>query len=579
MRIAVARRTPAVTRLENRTSMFSKKPAVAEVQAGLVSSRWKSIDKLLAALVLALGFRVVYLFVRYVFGLGPQRFHVESWSLIFLTVGLAVRLVLHRRFAEVEPTRASVLGPWLWFVFCGLTVALYWPALSFGARPTDSVLMTDASQWNIAGEGARFRPLPILLWALLLQLGVGPTALHLVNLVLHGTNAYLATKVMAAWVDDRKWSLLGGLLVLTAPLAAEAVVSLSRVPDLLATTLVLMSILVARRYDDHPSWLTRCLYLALGIAAVASQETAAIAGGLAVLDAFVRGHKSRRLFSDTAILLSVVGIYGLVRLASVDAIVFPRVTKFVMQVALFRSFGALAVPWHTNVIERHPWLPILAVAGIVYLLTTFFLDTGASKRQTKVAIVAAGWILLSIAPVFPIVVINPDLEPSRYLYLSAIGWAGLMAALASGQRRLNLRSVSLTALCVLVAIASTGALLHVGYAADEVRTERHMELLRKDLFAELQPTRLANCEFQRFGEPRDGGYLLCTNLLSSVQSGYWYGISGYDQWGCNVARRPERPDAPVRLLQSRSTCLPWGADRFSRGVRWGRTGHNRGPLF
>jgi hypothetical protein len=61
--------------------------------------------------------------------------------------------------------------------------------------------------------------------------------------------------------------------------------------------------------------------------------------------------------------------------------------------------------------------------------------------------------------------------------------------------------------------------------------------LREVLFAELQPVRLANCEFERFGEKHDGGYLLCGNLLSSVQSAYSYGISGYDGWGCQVSKR------------------------------------------
>ena len=60
---------------------------------------------------------------------------------------------------------------------------------------------------------------------------------------------------------------------------------------------------------------------------------------------------------------------------------------------------------------------------------------------------------------------------------------------------------------------------------------------RDRLFEELQPVRLANCQFQRFGEPNDGGYLLCANLLGSVQSGYSYGISGYDQWSCDISRR------------------------------------------
>lgn len=63
------------------------------------------------------------------------------------------------------------------------------------------------------------------------------------------------------------------------------------------------------------------------------------------------------------------------------------------------------------------------------------------------------------------------------------------------------------------------------------------EHVRRSLFDLLQPVRLSNCTLERFGEPHDGGYLVCANLLDAVQSGYSYGISGYDQWGCDVSRR------------------------------------------
>jgi len=61
--------------------------------------------------------------------------------------------------------------------------------------------------------------------------------------------------------------------------------------------------------------------------------------------------------------------------------------------------------------------------------------------------------------------------------------------------------------------------------------------VRKALFTEIQPVHLTNCELRRFGEPHDGGYPLCENLLGRVKSGYSYGISGYDGWGCEVSRR------------------------------------------
>ena len=61
------------------------------------------------------------------------------------------------------------------------------------------------------------------------------------------------------------------------------------------------------------------------------------------------------------------------------------------------------------------------------------------------------------------------------------------------------------------------------------------ERRREELFALVQPVKLANCELQRFGEANDGGYLMCGNLLQNVRAGYSYGISGYDKWGCDIS--------------------------------------------
>jgi hypothetical protein len=71
-----------------------------------------------------------------------------------------------------------------------------------------------------------------------------------------------------------------------------------------------------------------------------------------------------------------------------------------------------------------------------------------------------------------------------------------------------------------------------------VKAKEPVEVVRtrKELFAELQPIALANCELKRFGEANDGGYLLCANLMGAVKAGYSYGISGYDGWGCQISR-------------------------------------------
>jgi hypothetical protein len=64
---------------------------------------------------------------------------------------------------------------------------------------------------------------------------------------------------------------------------------------------------------------------------------------------------------------------------------------------------------------------------------------------------------------------------------------------------------------------------------------------RQALYDMLQPVALTNCQLERFGETHDGGYLMCGNLLDAVRSGYSYGISGYDKWGCDISTKFNLP--------------------------------------
>jgi hypothetical protein len=63
------------------------------------------------------------------------------------------------------------------------------------------------------------------------------------------------------------------------------------------------------------------------------------------------------------------------------------------------------------------------------------------------------------------------------------------------------------------------------------------DTLRDALFEMIRPVAVTNCELERFGEPHDGGYLMCRNLLGDVEAGYSYGIAGYDKWGCDISTR------------------------------------------
>jgi hypothetical protein len=118
--------------------------------------------------------------------------------------------------------------------------------------------------------------------------------------------------------------------------------------------------------------------------------------------------------------------------------------------------------------------------------------------------------------------------------------------------------VGAVALCALGVVSARLLQEQVGFTDEQIRQR---------LFAELQPSSLTNCRFERFGEPNDGGYLMCGNLLGAVKSGYSYGIAGYDQWGCDVSTRlgvkvheydcfePRRPSCPGGDLLFHDECV------------------------
>lgn len=64
---------------------------------------------------------------------------------------------------------------------------------------------------------------------------------------------------------------------------------------------------------------------------------------------------------------------------------------------------------------------------------------------------------------------------------------------------------------------------------------------RAELAEELRPVTLSNCEFVRVGSRNDGGYAMCGNLLSGIETAYSYGIGGNDDWGCQISAAHKVP--------------------------------------
>jgi hypothetical protein len=99
------------------------------------------------------------------------------------------------------------------------------------------------------------------------------------------------------------------------------------------------------------------------------------------------------------------------------------------------------------------------------------------------------------------------------------------------------------------------------------------------LFEMLRPVALSNCQLERFGEAHDGGYLMCGNLLSGVQSGYSYGIAGYDQWGCDISTRLKVRVHQYDCFDTTQPACPGGETVFHAECVNARTSTEDGRFF
>jgi hypothetical protein len=417
-----------------------------------------------AAVVLGLSARLCYLVIRYhAHDAGTKRPHIESAALLLAIFGLGFRFATDTldRSDRVAPSRVS---PAMWLVMVCGAMALYWPALFIGYLSDDFVLVQHAAAWHVGPVAAQlFRPVPLFMWSVLLNLGGGAGTLHTLNVLLHATNAFLTACVVDAWVRGRSWSLAAGFMVLVSPLAPEAVAWCAGVFDLSATALILAAVLTARCYTDHTTIATRILFVTMSLAALLSKETAVVGPVLVLIDSLaLRRSLPRHLVADLLVVGGTVAVLAGMRLTSHPGLIAAPITRYRFQRVLFDSFGNLAAPWHADYLRTFPIARLLNGLSVICIVTGFFVTNGPRWR-TITALAGALWVLVSVLPLLPMFYVSPQLEGARYLYLAAFGWAAiLMTASADlGGRRLWAAVVVRSVVTLMIAIAVSGVRSHI----------------------------------------------------------------------------------------------------------------------
>lgn len=395
-----------------------------------MNPRYSSVPELLArAAVIGLSLRLAAVFSLYSTGTaGYGRHHVEAAAVWFVgALAIAFAMAAARdRLMPASPAAASNIGTFRaghWALFALASLVLYAPVLRIGLLSDDFGLVALADAWRVGPvTSTLFRPVPLISWAVLLDLHAPPAVFHGLNAGLHGTAAYLIVLILRAWLGPSPWTWVGGALALASPIAVEPVAWLSGIFDLSAATCVLAAVVATREYDGtaRPIWRVRGWL----VVAMLCKETAFVGPVLVLTAAGARGAIPRRLLRDGA-LLTVIGMaYALARAWLSDTSL--PIDRYVVQRTLFSDLGTRALPFHQTVTAAHPWMPLAFGMIVIALLTcAAILRSRLDIRRAMAG--GTAWIVVALAAVFPVLPVAGDLQGSRYLYLGQLGWSAIIA--------------------------------------------------------------------------------------------------------------------------------------------------------
>ena len=436
-------------------------------------------SSLVFALLAASTAYLISLLAGYVFDFGNvKRHHIESASYLFAMAALVAAFVRSGRSTWDSRDLRSPESGWLPFVFIVAAVILYGNTIQLGMFSDDFVLAQKALAGEWLPQESLVRPVPIVVWRLLLAATHSPSALHLLNICLHGLNAALVAFLAGRAGLPRTPSIAAGVLFLVFPSSVEAVAWPAAVHDLIVAACALTFLLLAAQPVNAARLSVAAIVLIVGLL---SKESAIVIPFLAIalwLD--VRSpHRTRAL----RILLGgvmVCAVYLAFRMALVpmpDSYA-KAPTRYVIKELLARPVATLALPWTTAVFDSWPVIPFF------WSLTWIAVVASYAWRTNKVAApLAIGRFLVAaivtVLPLYSILFITPDLENGRYLYLSTAFWVIALIGMATvpGRSTPALRLVFIA----VIGVGVVGVQVHLASWREAARVRQRVLVAARHL--------------------------------------------------------------------------------------------------
>lgn len=303
--------------------------------------------------------------------------------------------------------------------------------------------------WTLDPEG-RHHPLPLLLFGALYRwLGLEPGGYYVLNLLLHGLNAFLVYWLVTVLLPDRRIALLSGLLfAMGVGSYGKAVMFVAAIENLFITAVYLLVLNLYIRNDLFDRGRVLSLrYLSvvvLFLIASYSQPTAfSLVGCLLAYKVFFRGERGRerRVFEPHLLVLLAAGVafWGIRQASgSVELVHAPAGTNpWSFGVSFVKNMANYIVhmffPIHVSrlVSTAHPVVraiydaaPVIrAVIGLAVVSYTLF-GFVFGNRTLRFFLV---WTFISLVP-YSVLSFPADWLNIRYLYSVAVGFNFILAS-------------------------------------------------------------------------------------------------------------------------------------------------------
>lgn len=328
--------------------------------------------------------------------------------------------------------------------------------LNFLVKQDIKVMFLD----NLPFKGGYFiRPMGNLLWWFdYLLWGLNPVGYHITNSIIHGLNSLLVCLLAFYILKDETASIFAGILFALHPIHAEVVTWITARYDLACTLFYLLALFTfcLYAYKRHKLYIYLIAIISYPLALL-SKEMAISLPFVLVLYDFVADRKIKfRLYLPFIITTLIYLAWRIILLGDIGGY-----RDSSGRPLFFQEFNLLGVVkgvvYHLPVNLLFP-LSQAVFSPLHYKIFVLLLSAGvlsavllrSGRFKMTVVILSAGWIMLSIIPVYNMLGVGDNLSGSRVLYLPSVGFCIFLAYLIGRNIALKVIFCSLYVFILLV---------------------------------------------------------------------------------------------------------------------------------